>query len=124
MTRPHRNPCPLCGLTSEHHHRNPANRIVWCKATDHTWPTAALIARVGGRRQLCDQLGIDIRTMPSEISDVQADRWAIRCGFHPNQVWPGWSDAGLRYVDRVFLESGWRQAFMHWERTVGTEAAA
>ena len=109
--------CPLCGAYSLHHHRNNGGRVVWCKATDAIWPTAPLVAKAGGILETCRLLGIEKRTIPTHINDVQSDQWAIRCGWHPNQVWPDWSDAGLRYVDRVFLESGWRQAWLQWERT-------
>lgn len=77
------------------------------------WPTAALVAKAGGRKALCHRLGIKPRTLPRDIDDVQADRWAVRCGWHPEQVWPGWCDAGLRYVDAVFVTEGWRPAWLH-----------
>lgn len=77
------------------------------------WPVAALIAKAGGRVALCNELGIDPRTLPREVSDVQADRWAVRCHLHPDQVWPGWSTSALRYVDRVFVEQGgWRPGWL------------
>lgn len=51
----------------------------------------------------------------SGLSDVDADRWAVRIGLHPNQVWPRWDEAGLRAVDAVFVADGWRHAWEHRE---------
>ena len=120
-----RRKCSVCCLHAGHHNRDRDGRIVWCHASDQaTWPLAPLKAKAGGRKALCARLGIDARTLPAEISDVQADRWAIRCGWHPEQVWPGWCDAGLRYVDRVFIEDGgWRQTWLHLEPNTVEQAA-
>ena len=49
------------------------------------------------------------------LTDWQADRAAIRLGTLPHLVWPGWVDAGLSVVDRDYLDSGWRQAWLHRE---------
>lgn len=49
------------------------------------------------------------------LTDATADRWAIKAGFHPAQVWPGWVDAGLSVVDRQRIEGGWRHAWLHHE---------
>lgn len=113
-------PCPTCSLCGAHrtdHHRNSRGQTVWCVATDRTWPAAPLVAKAGTGDRLCELLGISRGSLPLHLSDVQADRWAIHCGWHPNQVWPGWSDAGLRYVDRVFVEQGgWRPAWLEAEQ--------
>jgi hypothetical protein len=50
------------------------------------------------------------------LSDLVADRWAVRCGKHPGEVWPGWFDAGLTELDREFVGNGWRQAWL-WNET-------
>lgn len=55
------------------------------------------------------------RLLVDGLSDWQADRAAIRLGFHPVHLWPGWVEAGLGVVDGAFLESGWRQAWLHKE---------
>lgn len=94
-----------CGICTLHH-----TVQTRCKATERTWPTAPLAAVVGGAAKLVDRL--DLKVLPDEISDVQADRWATRLGLHPEQVWPGWLDEGLSVLDRMHLDSGWRQA---WE---------
>jgi len=120
-----RRPCGVCSLDGRFHHRGPSGRVEWCSTVQRTWPTAALIARCGDRVKMCNALGISPKGgLQDELSDAVADRWAIRCGYHPEQVWPGWTEAGLRYVDRVFLESGWRQAWLQWERTTNTAVEA
>lgn len=43
-----------------------------------------------------------------------ADRLAIAAGLHPAMVWPSWIDDGLSVVDRLFIEGGWRQAWL-WD---------
>lgn len=84
------------------------------KPPTDTWPTAALAAKVGGPTALCHRLGIQPRSLKKNLTDVQADRWATRCGWHPEQVWPGWCEAGLRYVDDVFVNGGgWRPGWLH-----------
>lgn len=49
------------------------------------------------------------------LTDVQADRVAVRLGHHPATVWPDWVDAALGPLDRDYLHSGWRQAWLHSE---------
>lgn len=120
-----RQPCPVCGNPASDHGRTAANRIIWCPTHDTTWPIANLKAKVGGRRALCERLGIRARSLPHDLTDVQADRWAIRCGYHPTQVWPDWDQAGLTYVDSVFVEQGgWRPAWLHQETTATGEVQA
>jgi len=81
------------------------------------WPTKPLIDRYGSGRALMEALGMTSKGLPDMLSDVQSDRWAIRLGLHPNEVWPGWSDAGLTCRDRRFLEgNGWRTAWL-WNET-------
>jgi hypothetical protein len=29
------------------------------------------------------------------LTDRQADTWAIRCGYHPAEIWPDWFEKGL-----------------------------
>ncbi|CAB5217700.1 hypothetical protein UFOVP209_6 [uncultured Caudovirales phage] len=29
------------------------------------------------------------------LTDRQADNWAIRCGYHPAEIWPEWFEKGL-----------------------------
>ena len=88
------------------------------------WPVQPLVDRCGGVRKMCASAGIEPKGIPDLISDVQADRWAIRCGYHPNQVWPGWSDAGLTERDRLFIESGgWRQSWL-WQQEQADEVAS
>ena len=108
-----RRPCPLCGLNGAHHPRGDTGRVVWCKATERTWPLAPLVAKAGGQRALCRLLGLPHKGLPAQLTDVQADHWALRCGWHPDHVWPDWSAAGLRYVDDVFVNGGgWRPAWL------------
>lgn len=89
------------------------------------WPSKPLVDRFESVRDLQLAIGAHPNGFVNDmISDLQADRWATRLGLHPDQIWPGWSNAGLRYVDRVFLESGWRQAWLQWERTTNTAVEA
>jgi hypothetical protein len=100
--------CPRCDI--RHH--------PYCRATDATWPTAALDALVlGGREAVLARLGRkDSKPLPEQLTDVQADVAAIRLGYHPEQVWPGWLDAGLSRRDRAMVEcGGWRQAWLWLE---------
>ena len=115
--------CPLCGCHANDHPRV-ASRVQWCRAVTRTWPSAPLVALLGSQERLLDCLGMSNGSMVAELSDSQADRWAIRCGYHPNQVWPGWSDAGLTERDRLFIESGgWRQSWL-WQQEQADEVAS
>lgn len=46
------------------------------------------------------------------LSEDHADRLAVTCGLHPALVWPDWVDNGLTALDRVWLDQGWRQAWL------------
>ena len=46
-----------------------------------------------------------------------ADRLAIAAGLHPALVWESWVDDGLTVVDRMFVETGWRQAWLFDEES-------
>ena len=90
------------------------------------WPTKPLLERCGGLKVLYEALGWSANrgAVPDMISDATADRWAVRCGFHPDQVWPGWSEAGLTLRDRRFLDgNGWRQAWL-WQEAQRAEQVA
>ena len=89
------------------------------------WPLTPLLVKCGGIARLKAALvNKPNGGFPDLISDEQADRWAIRCGFHPNQVWPGWSDAGLTERDRLFIESGgWRRSWL-WQQEQADEVAS
>ena len=56
----------------------------------------------------------------SGMSDLVADRWAVRCGKHPGEVWPDWFEAGLSELDREFLVNGWRPAWL-WNDDASVE---
>ena len=97
-----------------------------CTSTAPSWPAAPLVDLVGGPSELARLLGWKkaggIRDRM--ITDECADRWAITCGFHPEQVWPGWCDAGLTAGDRHAIESGgWRPAW-EWMEARRVEALA
>lgn len=84
---------------------------------DLGWPTEDLIRAVGGGRELTTRLGWHTQPQfPEFLTDVQADRWAVACGHHPEQVWPGWIEAGLSPRDDLFVNGGgWRQGWLHLE---------
>lgn len=46
------------------------------------------------------------------FNDWQADRVAIAHGLHPAIIWSGWADAALGPLDDLYLEGGWRQAWL------------
>lgn len=96
-----------------------------------TWPVEPLLMLVGGTvGDLGTALGMNRGKIRSAIvaglDDFKADRWAVRCGFHPASVWPGWLDAGLTVRDADYVANGWRPAY-EWNQTRArpeTEAAA
>lgn len=103
--------CPLCSL----YHRN--GHAARCVQVDRMWPLGPLaeaICRPG--ESVAVTLGVDTtalnRAAEFGLSDLLADRWAIRAGHHPAEIWPDWIDAGLTVTDRLFLEGGWRQAWL------------
>src|SRR5262245_6674250 len=67
-------------------------------AVSGRWPLTALLAASGvSRNGLARQLrlaGHTLRTASRQgLSDVQADRWAVRLGLHPVEVWgSSWYD--------------------------------
>lgn len=73
-----------------------------CSATPPgtRWPLAPLVARAGSStvRSVFDS-GALTRAARDGLSDVQSDRWAIRCGVHPAAVWPDWTAPALRPID-------------------------
>ena len=120
-------PCPtcaLCGGHASHHHRNSRHQVLWCVATDATWPLEALVVKAGGAQRLCERMGMSPGSMVVNLTDTQSDEWAVKCGWHPEQVWPGWIDAGLRHVDAVYVnEGGWRHAWLNLSPTRLEKAA-
>lgn len=109
--------CPVCKLN----HPNGPRRAM-CVQVPHRWPLGPLVAMTGQKdpgeinRALQRETNELRRAAEFGLTDDQADRWAIRAGYHPAQVWgPEWIDAGLSVVDRQFLDSGWRQAWVHAE---------
>lgn len=83
------------------------------------WPVAPLLAWMPGLEphemaarlgcQVVDLTRFDLSGLPDDV----ADRWATRLRLHPNDVWPGWSDAGLTVVDAQRLTAGgWRHAWL------------
>lgn len=82
------------------------------------YPFQPLMERIGAR-SLNDagvRLGVSGTTLykyrGEGLSAGVADRLAVGAGLHPAMVWPEWVDDGLSVVDRLFLESGWRQAWL------------
>lgn len=81
------------------------------------WPVEPLIRLAGGYSALQDKTGRGnvARAIREGLTDLLADRWAVACGFHPEQVWPGWVEAALRVVDAEAIEGSrrvwlWREA--------------
>jgi hypothetical protein len=65
-----------------------------------TWPVEALAAAVGGKSNLVRMIdgGNVHRAYRDGLTDRQADRWAVRCGLHPFEVWPDMLDAAIESV--------------------------
>ena len=108
--------CPRCTLT-----HSPL-----CP-TERRWPLAPLVEamRRRGSANPTYELGIGgevwKRATAHGLTDATADRWAVRAGWLPWEVWPDWIDAGLSVVDRQRIEGGWRPAWLHAEQTPSTE---
>lgn len=83
------------------------------------WPLTPLLDHAAslGVENVPRALGTNAATLDDladrGLSDVLADRWAIRLGTHPAHLWSGWLDAGLSVVDRQRLAGGWRPAWLH-----------
>jgi hypothetical protein len=87
----------------------------WIEARRYRWPLDDLHTLVAGRyptqTSLARALGIQstvvARAAERGLSDSQADRWAVRLGYHPMSVWGwAWIDAALE----VFLGDAGDQA--------------
>ncbi len=72
--------------------------------TARPWPFEPLYELSGcdSMRQMCDKVRTSghavYRAAKEGLTDVQADRWAVRCGYHPSEVW---GDAWFDHVDPV-----------------------
>lgn len=102
-------PCRVCSL-------------VHSPICDHkpTWPIRPLLDLAPDgitREDLSRLIGASHETIEAckvyGCSDLQADRWACRLGYHPSLIWPDWFDAGLTVVDAQFVQSGWRTAWLY-----------
>jgi hypothetical protein len=71
--------------------------------TARRWPLEPLAALMGGRPGLTAR-GIDTRQITRAeadgLSDLLADRWAVRCGLHPYTVWPDMADAAVADIEQ------------------------
>lgn len=60
------------------------------------WPLEPLASLCGGMTAM-ERMGFDsgelYRARRNGLSDVLADRWSIRCGYTPMEVWTGWCEA-------------------------------
>ena len=71
-----------------------------CEDNGTRWPVESLAELVGLHRAY-----VSASTTPRAIRAAggltyrQADRAAVRCGFHPVEVWPDW----FHYPDRISL---------------------
>ncbi len=99
--------CPLCAC----HH------VPKCQATARTsqWAIEPLLA-IAGRDTVhawCGERSTKKVIAAGGLSDVQADRWATRLGYHPVQIWGAeWVDAALRPIDEIHAREGWRPAWL------------
>lgn len=100
--------CRVCSL----------NHTPRCVQVRHRWPLSALLPFCNGL-PVAQALDVE-RTMIRRaaefgLTDTQADRWAVKLGHHPGNVWADWFDVALTTLDRQFLENGWRNAWLHDE---------
>lgn len=84
------------------------------------WPVAPLLnlpdITTRSLRQALHMSGTNWqRALTEGLTDQQADRAAIRHGWHPANVWPGWAEAALTPLDHMYLEQGWRTAWLWTE---------
>lgn len=68
------------------------------------WPLAPLEALAGPALAAAFDHAAISRARRDGLSDLQADRWAIRCDIHPVLVWPEWGDTALRPLDRILVD--------------------
>lgn len=61
-----------------------------------TFPLQSLrsVAGVESNTVLALRVGVTRRSLTRQqstgLSALTADRYAVACGFHPSEVWPGW----------------------------------
>lgn len=103
--------CPLCTLChSPHCYAVP-------KAT--RWDVEPLIQRVGVGRAT-ELFGDELRkARRAGLTDNKADRWAVRAGLHPEEVWPGWCEKALTPLDAIHVDEGRRSAWL-WREQVAS----
>ena len=91
------------------------------------WPLQPLLDKTRCTlHELMERCGVAgttvTRAAERGLTDRQADWWAVRCGYHPGEVFPGWFDSALLPGDDVFvnggpgLEPGWRRAALYAHR--------
>lgn len=80
------------------------------------WDVSLLVAACGGPTEVCDRARISAEVLAAAeafgATDLQADRWAVRCGRHPGEIWAGWAEAALTVHDAAFVAGGWRRAWL------------
>ena len=69
------------------------------------YPAQPLIdaAREASEHALANRLGIGGYTWAiakaEGLTEAQADTWAVRCGWHPSNIWPEWWDHAPAWTD-------------------------
>jgi hypothetical protein len=76
------------------------------------WPITPLCELGYSRHRISRITGIAGRRLNEGLTDWQADRAAIRLGYHPAQIWPDWIHTGLTPTDRDYIDHGWRTAWL------------
>ncbi len=87
--------------------------------TEERYPLQPLLAALGCQtiNQARHRHGLQLWEYAERgLTEDHADRLAIRLGLHPAMVWPTWIDNGLTTLDRLYLEQGWRTAWLWNER--------
>ena len=121
--------CLLCGNLRQH---NLLCRR--CRSTNETlpawrdevrYPAGPLIEFVDGSAERAFAVSTTTwkEWLVDGLSEWQADRAALRLGFHPAMLWPTWADDGLTVLDRIFVESGWRAAWEWGELVEGNSSS-
>lgn len=82
------------------------------------YPLADLLDAIGAESlsDAASRIGVSASLLHLALRDGlsvrTADRYAIAAGLHPAMVWSSFIDDGLTVTDRMFVDGGWRTAWL------------
>lgn len=83
-------------MTMIEDHRHPSIRRYEAVRRTHSAEPLMTKVRADDPHTLATALGVSLRhasrLIAHGLTDLQADRYACRIGFHPSVLWPGWWD--------------------------------